>query len=184
MATPSQGENVNGVSLFNETAGQIESVDVSMFEHGGGLYPGRASLLRALGIDFFDAAQGARVPGLTFPCGLDVVPALSRVLVNKAEIPRHLTIKEFTLLTQLAVNGEAVIDRDELLARAWGVASPYCGDTHVVDVHMSNIKRKLAAQEGHGHNPGPNAGLIANVRGKGFRMGGRAYSVTPLVFPR
>lgn len=68
---------------------------------------------------------------------------------------------EFSLLEHLCRRPTEVASRDELLESVWG--PNWVGDTHVVDVHLSNLRRKLdkAANEMR---------IIHTVRGVGFRI--------------
>lgn len=67
-----------------------------------------------------------------------------------------LTRIEFDLLAALTATPRVVVSRTALLEGVWG-ADRY-GDDHVVDVHMSNLRRKIGA------------GRIRTVRGVGYRM--------------
>ena len=51
--------------------------------------------------------------------------------------------------------------RTELLEEVWG--PNWVGDTHVVDVHLSNLRRKLQQRA-------PELRFIHTVRGVGFRL--------------
>jgi DNA-binding response OmpR family regulator len=55
-----------------------------------------------------------------------------------------------------------VSSRADLLEAVWG--PNWVGDTHVVDVHLSNLRRKLDAAA-------PELRVIHTVRGVGFRLG-------------
>ncbi|NDD84355.1 winged helix family transcriptional regulator [bacterium] len=54
----------------------------------------------------------------------------------------RLTVREFELVGQLATRPDEVISRNELLEFVWHTP-PDIIDPHVVDVHLSNAKRKL-----------------------------------------
>jgi DNA-binding response OmpR family regulator len=69
-----------------------------------------------------------------------------------------LTRTEFDLLASLWERPGGVVARDELLKRVWGPG--WYGDAHVVDVHVSNLRRKL----------GSSARQVQTVRGVGFRL--------------
>jgi two-component system OmpR family response regulator len=84
---------------------------------------------------------------------------LREVTVNGRVVP--LTRIEFDLLAELCRNPRSVRARTELLHEVWG--HEWVGDTHVVDVHMSNLRRKL-----HHHAPGVQ--FVQTVRGIGFRL--------------
>ncbi|WP_370972195.1 response regulator transcription factor [Amycolatopsis sp. cg9] len=80
------------------------------------------------------------------------------VTVSGAHV--ELTRIEFELLDALTENVRAVCSREALRRRAWGES--WLADDHAVDVHLSNLRRKLAAAGA--------PGLIATVRGVGYRI--------------
>ena len=55
--------------------------------------------------------------------------------------PVELTAKEFALLDALVKNKNIALSRDRLLEMVWGY--DYIGDTRTVDVHISNLRKKL-----------------------------------------
>jgi two-component system response regulator MprA len=71
-----------------------------------------------------------------------------------------LTSMEFRLLEALMSPPETVCTREELLTRVWG--DPSMGSSNVVDVHVTNLRRKLEAR-GHPR-------LIQTVRGAGYKL--------------
>ncbi len=124
---------------------------------------------------------------IDLPCGLVIKTNRRLVTVNGDPIPKELSKKEFSILHLLAVEDPPVVrSRAEILQSVWGDNYHPDTDTHMVDVHVSNIKIKLDAQLGNAKNTqrGPNAGLIRSVRGIGFIMGERAYDDTPLTQPK
>ncbi len=68
----------------------------------------------------------------------------------------ELRPKEFDLLAYLIQNRGAVLSRDALLERVWGY--DYAGGTRTVDVHVAQLRRKLARPD-----------LIRTVRGAGYK---------------
>ncbi len=68
---------------------------------------------------------------------------------------------EFSLLEQLCRRPTEVCTREDLLDAVWG--PKWVGDTHVVDVHLSNLRRKL-------DKAAPGTKVIHTVRGVGFRL--------------
>lgn len=70
---------------------------------------------------------------------------------------------EFSLFEQLCRRPTEVCSRAELLQEVWGPS--WSGDTHVVDVHLSNLRRKL-------QQVAPEMRFIHTVRGVGFRLAG------------
>jgi two-component system response regulator ResD len=70
--------------------------------------------------------------------------------------PVELTVKEFDLLAWLIEHTGIVFSREQLLDRVWGIS--YLGGTRTVDVHVAQVRRKLARPE-----------LIRTVRGAGYK---------------
>ena len=78
--------------------------------------------------------------------------------VEVAGEPVELTRTEFDLLAALSERPGAVLAREALLRRVWG--PNWFGDAHVVDVHVSNLRKKLGA-----------AGKqVQTARGVGFKL--------------
>lgn len=92
---------------------------------------------------------------------LVVDPDAREVIVADRKI--ELTRTEFDLLDALTANPKLVLSRRQLLERVWG--PDWYGDDHVVDVHVSSLRRKLgdAAAEPK---------YIRTVRGVGYRLVG------------
>lgn len=67
-----------------------------------------------------------------------------------------LTRTEYELLVELMRNPTRVATREDLLSAVWG--SPWVGGTHVVEVHVGNLRRKLGGR------------YIRTVRGVGYRL--------------
>jgi two-component system response regulator ResD len=76
--------------------------------------------------------------------------------VTIAGDPVELTAKEFDLLAYFLANPGALLSRDQLLDRVWGVEYP--GGTRTVDVHVAQLRRKLGRPE-----------LIRTLRGAGYK---------------
>jgi DNA-binding response OmpR family regulator len=76
--------------------------------------------------------------------------------VTIAGRPVELTAKEFDLLAFFLSNPGAVLSRDVLLDRVWGVSYP--GGTRTVDVHVAQLRRKLGRPD-----------LIRTLRGSGYK---------------
>ena len=72
-----------------------------------------------------------------------------------------LTRTEFDLLTELMRTPARVWTREALLRSVWD--TEWATDTHLVEVHIGNLRRKLG--EGKGLTR-----LIRTVRGVGYRM--------------
>jgi len=82
--------------------------------------------------------------------------------IRRRDEPLALTPLEFELVRLLSAHPRRVFTRAQLLEQVWG--SDYYGDAHVVDVHISNLRRKLE------DDPGDPA-YIETVRGVGYRWG-------------
>lgn len=72
-----------------------------------------------------------------------------------------LTRTEFDLLTELMRTPARVWTREALLRAVWG--TDWATDTHLVEVHVGNLRRKLGERRG-----GPK--FVRTVRGVGYRM--------------
>ena len=82
------------------------------------------------------------------------------VLVSGEEI--DLTRTEFDLLAHLVSNPGVVVAREDLMRAVW--ASEFVPDsTHVVDVHLANLRRKLRKVAASNE-------WIRTIRGVGFRF--------------
>jgi DNA-binding response OmpR family regulator len=81
------------------------------------------------------------------------------IRLGEVEIPA--TRIEFSLLEHLCRRPTEVASRSDLLEAVWG--PNWVGDTHVVDVHLSNLRRKLDAVA-------PDLRIVHTVRGVGFRV--------------
>jgi two-component system alkaline phosphatase synthesis response regulator PhoP len=73
----------------------------------------------------------------------------------------ELSYKEFELLYLLAKNRGIVFTRDNLLEKVWGY--DYIGETRTVDVHVSNLRKKIEKDESHPI-------YIKTVRGMGYKF--------------
>jgi DNA-binding response OmpR family regulator len=91
---------------------------------------------------------------------LEIDPAAREVTL--AGEPVELSRREFDVLDALSERPRASISREQLIDRVWG--QDWFGDRHVIDVHVSNLRRKL------GEDPRAPR-FIRTIRGYGFRMG-------------
>jgi len=90
----------------------------------------------------------------------DVVVDRPAHAVTVAGDPVELTAKEFELLAYFAEHSGIVLTRERLLDRVWGLEFP--GGTRTVDVHVAQLRRKLARPD-----------LIKTIRGAGYKAVGR-----------
>ena len=97
--------------------------------------------------------------GIIIIGNLEVNPSRRTVTVDDELI--ELSFKEFELLYLLAKNRGIVFTRNQLLERIWGY--DYVGETRTVDVHISNLRKKIESDESH-------PVFIKTVRGMGYKF--------------
>ncbi|BCS87646.1 response regulator transcription factor [Pseudodesulfovibrio sediminis] len=85
-----------------------------------------------------------------------VINRNTRVLQVDNE-PVHLTSTEYDLIEQLAINMGAVVERNALMEGALGRGVEF--DDYVLNVHMSNLRKKLGEQVS-----------IKTIRGRGYLL--------------
>lgn len=90
--------------------------------------------------------------------GIQLNPAQRRVYCDGSEV--SLTLKEYGLLEYFMRHPNQVVNRDDLLSNLWDFN--YAGFSNVVDVHVKNLRKKLAGQN-RGH-------VLETVRGVGYRL--------------
>jgi DNA-binding response OmpR family regulator len=103
----------------------------------------RRTTTRSGGADVIDAG----------PLRIDV--RAHRVTVDGREV--QLTVKEFELLSVLARDAGAVVERERLLREVWDTT--WYGGSKTVDAHVASLRRKLG-----------DPSLIETVRGIGLRL--------------
>jgi DNA-binding response OmpR family regulator len=87
-------------------------------------------------------------------CGDLVVDEGTR-LVTRGDTPVSLTATEFKMLSILIRNRTRVVPKRQLVDQIWG----YEADDHVLEVHMSALRRKLEANGSR---------MIHTIRGAGY----------------
>lgn len=90
---------------------------------------------------------------------LEIIPGEGKVLLNNQEVP--VTKTEFQLLCELGQDRGAVLSRETLLDKVWGLG--YFGDMRLVDVHVRRLRIKI---EDDPSNPKH----LVTVRGLGYRL--------------
>ena len=90
----------------------------------------------------------------------DLVLDREGVSVTAAGTPVPLTAREFHILTLLMEHPKKVFTREQLYEQVWGGA--YVGDDNTVNVHISNLRAKLARASEREY--------IKTVWGIGFKM--------------
>ena len=111
------------------------------------------ALLRRRELDRGHSAFVQRIGGLE----LDVARHAAKVEGR----PLPLTRSEFRLVTLLASEPGRVFTRDELIRHLWD--SEFVGDRRAIDVHVSNLRRKLEADPRRPRR-------LLTVRGVGYKL--------------
>lgn len=91
---------------------------------------------------------------------LEIELDTQRVRVGETAVT--LSQIEYRLLEALSAQPTETLTREQLLRRVWGAG--WSGGDHLIDVHVSNLRRKLGDDA---HDPH----YVTTVRGWGFRMG-------------
>ena len=157
LARQLREENLEGSILFL-TARDGLSDRVKGLDIGGDAYltkpfelPELLATLRALA----RRNQNARQSKIGFGAGRGIMDTTNRrVFWDETEVT--LTAREYALLETLALSSERWYTRDELLERVWG--PDFAGEARIVDVYISYLRRKLAAE------------VISSSRGRGYRL--------------
>jgi DNA-binding response OmpR family regulator len=99
------------------------------------------------------------------PSTVAVAPGLevdeARHLVRVDGVPVELTPLEFGVLATLAREPGVVVPRSRLFDEIWGAG--FIADNHLVDVHVANLRRKLADDPERPR-------FVETVRGVGYRV--------------
>ena len=91
--------------------------------------------------------------------GLTLEPDSRTVSANGQEVP--LTGREFDILALLMKNPRRAFSRAQIYEAVWG--EDFLGDDNTVNVHVSNLRAKLARAD-------PDAAYIKTVWGIGFKL--------------
>ncbi len=89
--------------------------------------------------------------------GLTLNPATGKVTKNGQEL--HLTLKEFRLLEYLMRHPNQVMNREQIIASLWDFS--FDSFSNVVDVHVTNLRKKIGDRKG---------AIIETVHGIGYRF--------------
>jgi len=111
------------------------------------------ALLRRRDLDRASGAHAVRVGGLH----LDI--ARHSATVDGRSL--RLTVSEFRIVQLLASDPGRVFTRDDLIRHLW--KSEFVGDRRSIDVHVSNLRRKLEADPRHPKR-------LLTVRGVGYKL--------------
>ncbi len=107
-------------------------------------------------------AESAEKETAVYTCrNLTVYPEARRVTAKGEEI--SLTAHEFDILYLLIQNPDKVYSRESLYEQVW--KGGYYGEDNTVNVHVSNIRKKLAKAD-------PEEDYIQTVWGIGFKLKG------------
>jgi two-component system OmpR family response regulator len=98
--------------------------------------------------------RSGRAVHRAWECG-DLVVDDTTQTVHRAGEPVALTATEFKLLRVLSRNAGRIVPKEQLLAEVWANEA----DNHLLEVHMSSLRRKLEA-----HGPR----MILTIRATGY----------------
>lgn len=93
-------------------------------------------------------------------CYLDIQMNLQTREVTAGGAPVHLTQREFDILELLLRHPQKVFSRVNIFESIWN--EDFIGDEKTINVHVSNLRAKLAAVSSHKH--------IKTIWGIGFRL--------------
>jgi DNA-binding response OmpR family regulator len=144
-------------------SGRQDEIDkVLGFEVGADDYLTKPFSARELGARVAAMRRRPRAPRASHlrTFGDVVVDTRSRE-VTLSDQPVELTRIEFDLLDVLTANPRRALSREELIEQVWG--GSWFGDTHVVDVHIANLRKKIGES---GRAPKH----LKTVRDVGFRF--------------
>ena len=79
-------------------------------------------------------------------CSEDLVIDFARHMVTLGEREVNLTPTEYRVLSYLARNNGRVVTPDQILAKVWG--EEYAGDTHLLQVNIARLRKKLEDNAG------------------------------------
>ena len=99
--------------------------------------------------------------------GMKMDTGTREVWVDNAAV--FLTRTEYEILDSLAFDPRSVVTRSALVQRIWG--QDWFGDDHVLDVHMSSLRRKIG-------DVSRTPRFITTVRGVGYRFVGTTQDPT------
>lgn len=114
------------------------------------------AVLRRYSMAAGEGTVTASSPKKAISFGEVVINRSARVLTLGGE-QVHLTSTEFDLMEQLALNMGSVVERNDLMERALGRGEDF--DDYVLNVHMSNLRRKLGESVS-----------IKTIRGRGYLL--------------
>jgi DNA-binding response OmpR family regulator len=86
-------------------------------------------------------------------------PSTKKVIRNNKEV--RLTLKEFSLLEYLMRHPNQVMNREQIISNIWDFA--FDSFSNVVDVHITNLRKKIGDKKGR---------ILETVRGAGYKING------------
>lgn len=118
-----------------------------------------SAVLRRYRKEIPDAAGSGREPEYYTYKNLTVYPEARKAVVKETELP--LTAHEFDILFLLIRHPDKVYSRENLYEQVW--KGGYYGEDNTVNVHVSNLRKKLAAADA-------GTEYIKTVWGIGFKL--------------
>lgn len=166
------GTPVLMLTARDDTASLVESLDLGADDYVTKPFKLDELLARVRALARRGAAGGGGTDVLRYA---DVELDRRRRVARRGGRPLVLTAKEMQVLELLLSRPEEVVRRTEFLDKVWELQTD--PDSNVVDVHVGNLRRKLAEAGG--------LPLVQTVRGVGFvlRTGEGAAGTPPVDVP-
>lgn len=147
------------ISVRAEEVDQVVGLTVGADDYVTKPFSSRALAARVAAMKRRPRAEQAKPSSVSTFGDLSVDLPAREVRWDGAVVP--LTKIEFDLLAKLVSEPRRTFSREILLDAVWGAG--WADSTHVVDVHVGNLRNKL-------RKAGAPPDLIATVRGVGFRF--------------
>jgi DNA-binding response OmpR family regulator len=89
----------------------------------------------------------------------DIILDISAKMAYKNDHEIKLTLKEFNLLEYMMRNPNRVLNREQILSNVWDFS--FDSFSNVVDVHITNLRKKIEDREGR---------ILETVHGVGYKL--------------
>lgn len=116
---------------------------------------------RAIRVHSMSAAPSGDLTDASHNMYKDLWIDRDKMIVQRGQMPIHLTKTEYSLLVLLMDSEGAVRTREELMSEIWD--TDFLGGSNVVDVHIKSLRKKL-------NDSASSPRYIATVRGVGYRL--------------
>ncbi len=168
LATARREHNREAVIIILSARGAVEDRVTSLDLGADDYLPKPYSLLELVSRMQAITRRKFNAPQDSFTFGSFTLRPRERRLIGPDGADILLTRKEFDLLHYLLLHTPKVLTRQQLIQHLWGdLAGTAESDSNFVDVHVKNLRRKLAGREAASSGA---ADWIETVRGVGYRL--------------